>query len=84
MRIKQLLAERGISNKALAQAIGLTEMGVSKIVTGKSIPNGSTIIDIAKFLNVPCGALFDDYVSEMPKNSFVCPHCGHELKITIE
>jgi len=38
MRIKQLLAEKGVTAKALALSTGLTEMGLSKIITGKSSP----------------------------------------------
>jgi len=86
MRIKQLLAEKGVTAKALALSTGLTEMGLSKIITGKSSPNADTIQKIASALDVPCGALFDDYADDegTKHNSTVCPYCGKPLSIEIK
>ena len=58
MRIKQLLAEKGVTAKALALSTGLTEMGLSKIITGKSSPNADTIQKIASALNTDIDSLF--------------------------
>ena len=87
MRIKKLLDNRGMTAKELAANSGLTEMGISKIITGKSSPSAATIEKIAKTLKVPCGALFDDYESESSKHSgdtyqtITCPKCGEVIKI---
>ena len=86
MRIKELLEEKGVTAKWLATNTGLTEMGLSKIVTGKSSPNADTITKIAKALNVTCGALFDDFVHEKPSStpSLTCPKCGEVIHIKTE
>lgn len=52
--------------KELAAACEMSEMGLSKILTGRSKANTSTIIRIAKELDVSCGELFDDYKTPEP------------------
>lgn len=84
MRIKEVLLEKGMSAKELAAACGLSEMGMSNIMTGKSQPNANTIVRIAQALNVSCGELFDDYQAESKANRIVCPKCGCEMKIKVE
>lgn len=86
MRLKQLLSEKGMTAKSLAASTGLTEMGLSKIITGKSSPNAETIVKIASALGVSCGALFDDYedCSVANHSAMSCPYCGHELKVNVE
>lgn len=84
MRIKEVLSEKGMSAKELAAACGLSEMGMSNIMTGKSQPNANTIVRIAQALNVPCGELFDDYHAEDKDNRIICPKCGYEMKIKVE
>lgn len=80
MRIKHIMKERGVTSKELASKIGLTEMGISKILTEKSTPNGKTIMKIAEVLGVTCGELFDDY----KEAELVCPHCGRPIHIRLE
>lgn len=84
MRIKEVLSEKGMSAKELAAACGLSEMGMSNIMTGKSQPNANTIIRIAQALNVSCGELFDDYQAESNYSRLICPKCGYEMKIKAE
>lgn len=82
MRIKEILNKKGMTAKELAAACEMSEMGLSKILTGKSSANTSTIIRIAKELDVSCGELFDDY--KEPSNELLCPHCGKPIRITLE
>ncbi|WP_321437240.1 P63C domain-containing protein [uncultured Bacteroides sp.] len=49
-RIKDVLKEKGITQKELAEKIGMTEVGLSKAINGNT--TNSTVSKIAKALNV--------------------------------
>lgn len=55
-RIKELLKERGMSQKVLAEKLGMTEVGVSKIVNGTT--SKDTMKQIAKILDVTIEDLY--------------------------
>lgn len=55
-RIKELLKEKGMSQKELAEKLGMTEVGVSKIVNGSS--SKDTMSRIAKILEVQTEDLY--------------------------
>jgi len=56
-RIKAVLAELGISNKALAEGIGITEESVSSWCVQKKQPSWENLYAIANFLEVDVRAL---------------------------
>lgn len=49
-RIREIITERGISQKELANAVGMTENGISKALDGSATK--ATITKIASFLSV--------------------------------
>ncbi len=49
-RIAQLLSERGMSQKALANATNLTEGAISHYLKGDRIPRGAILLNIANAL----------------------------------
>ena len=51
-RLKVILAEKGMTNKRLAELVGKDPAVVSKWVTNVAQPNVETIINISKILNV--------------------------------
>ena len=53
LRIKEKRIERGLSQKALASKIGISDAAVSKIESGTNNPSDRTIKLIADVLNVP-------------------------------
>lgn len=53
--IKQILEERKITQKQLAEAIGMSEVGLSKAINGSATP--STLSKIANYLQVESTAL---------------------------
>ena len=57
-RIKQILDERGITQKELAEGIGMSEVGLSKAINGSATPQ--TITKIAKFLEIDPKTLIDN------------------------
>jgi transcriptional regulator with XRE-family HTH domain len=50
--IRELLESRGISQKTLADSIGLTESAVSRIVSGERYPSMPVLFAIAGVLGV--------------------------------
>lgn len=87
-RIKEILDEKGISAKALAERMGVTPQYISGIIREKGSASISVLSNIAKELNVPLASLFDDYQSKCEGNSInvTCPYCGQpiSIKTTIE
>jgi hypothetical protein len=64
--------------------MGITKGGISQIVNGS--PNVKTLRTIAEIIGCKVGDFFTDEMSEVENASSVikCPHCGKELKVTIE
>jgi DNA-binding XRE family transcriptional regulator len=57
-RIKAVLAELGVSNKTLAQAIGVTVETVSAWCVNKKQPSWENLYAIADYLKVDVRSLF--------------------------
>lgn len=64
LALKTLLAERGMSQTALADEIGKTRGYVSLLVRGERTPSADTIARIARALNVTPGTLLDEAPGE--------------------
>ncbi len=58
LRLKEVLTEKGMTGKDLADKIGVTPASVSNIVQGNSFPKPETLIAIASALNVDVKDLF--------------------------
>ena len=58
-RIKEMLQEKGISQKELAELTGLTESAISHYVKGDRVPRGTNLVKIANAL----GTTTDDLLS---------------------
>lgn len=52
MRLERLLKDKGYQKKDLAQAIGISQSGISTWSVSGSIPRADIAIQIARFLNV--------------------------------
>lgn len=50
-RIKKLIEESGITQRDLAQDIGVTESTISKYLSGERTPNGDILLNLATALN---------------------------------
>ncbi len=64
-RIRMLRKEKGLSQEALAQMLGVSFQAVSKWETGATMPDVSLIPSIASFFAVSIDELFDYNVWEM-------------------
>ena len=61
-RIKELMKEKGITNKELAEAIGVTEAMVSYIIRGLRDTTVGTMVRIANRLGVKVDELIESEV----------------------
>ena len=52
LRLKEVIKEKNITGKELAEKIGLTETSISRIVKGTQYPKFETLINISEVLNV--------------------------------
>lgn len=57
LRIREILAQKGMSNKALADVMGVSPQHVTNILSGKSL-SLNTLLKIAEALGVEFGDLF--------------------------
>lgn len=64
LRIKDIIKEKGVRQKEVADKLGLTPTGFNLIVNNKAIPSIDTLNRIAKILDVPVAILIDE---ERPK-----------------
>lgn len=85
LRIKEILKERNMTSKSLAQTMEVTPQYISNIINGGKGVSINSLEEIARHLNVPISSLFADYNGGNGVSSnFVCPHCGKPLSVKIE
>ena len=77
MRIKEVIKEKGLTVKEVAERMGIQSPSLSRAI------NENTTVDmlkrIADAIGVPVTELF-----EQPKsNAIICPKCGARLEINI-
>lgn len=75
LRIKEILKEKGMTQKDLAARMGVAEMSVSKSINGA--PTLTTLEKIASALGVEVAELFAP-----SRNVIRCPHCGALLEVS--
>lgn len=83
--IRSLRERRGLTQKALADAVGVTDKAVSKWETGRGLPDLSLLEPIARALGVSIAELLTGEVhananraGNMLRSCFyVCPICGN-------
>ena len=78
-RILEICKERGITQKALSEQIGLSAVGLSKAINGN--PTIGTLEKIAEALNVKVSDLMKE---ERNAASLTCPKCGAELELRVK
>lgn len=73
-RVLELCKQKGITQKDLAEKIGMTPVGLAKASNGN--PTFETLEKIADGLGVTVPELF----APQPTNTITCPHCGKQIK----
>ncbi len=59
LRLKEVLKEKGLTGKELAEKVNVTEATISNLVKGDSIPRKELLIQIAEVLDVDIKELFN-------------------------
>lgn len=59
LRIKEVLKEKGLTGKELAEKIDVSEMTISNIVKGSTFPKPENLLKIAEVLDVDIKELFN-------------------------
>lgn len=78
-RIKEILKARGMSQKDLAESIGVTPPALSQSLSGN--PTIGMLEKIADALGVPLTELF---AGEREKGVITCPHCGGRISVEVK
>lgn len=74
-RIAEILKSKGITQKDLAEKIGISRVGLSKAINGNTTI--TTLRRIAAALEVSVPELF----TPQPSNTITCPKCGTVLEV---
>lgn len=85
MRIKELIKEKGYTQKEFAERLGMTAVGLAQIVAGK--PSYTTLEKIADALSVEVWELLvskEEVTGKTGTASLSCPHCGKSINIKAE
>ena len=78
-RIKEICSQKGITQKELAEKLGITDISLNKSLRGK-YPQLQTLERIAVALNVSVSELFDQPTTDIIN----CPYCGNKIKVSKE
>lgn len=62
--IKEILDQKGISQKELAASAGVTEAAMSHYIKGDRVPRGANLLNIAKALGTTTNILLGETASE--------------------
>lgn len=79
-RIKEICREKNLTQKELAEKIGISAVGLAKALGGNTTVG--TLDKIASALGVSVAELF-----EAPKfdgSTITCPHCGKPIHLHVE
>lgn len=84
-RLKEIMAEKGIMSKTLAEAMGVSLVSVSTLINGK-VNNLDTLARAANALNVPMWQLFasSEEIQDDCSLRLKCPHCGKPITLRLE
>ena len=80
LRIKQICKQKGITQKQLANTIGISAVGLAKALAGNTTIG--TLEKIASALGVSVAELFE--APEADTATVTCPHCGQPVTLKVE
>ena len=78
LRIKELLKEKGVMHKELAERLGVTDIALRASLKGN--PTIGTLEKVANVLGVEVSELFEP----AKEGAITCPHCGKSITIKAE
>ena len=80
MRVKEILKERGISQKDFAAKLGMSKVGFSKTINEDGNPPLKRLQEISNALGIPIQELFEQPSTDV----IICPKCGTKFKMDKE
>lgn len=80
LRLRELLKEKGLTGKDLAEKVRVTEASISNLVKGDSIPRKDLLLNIAGVLDVDVRELFNS-TREMNKETLYAYRDGKYVPI---
>lgn len=85
LRIKDILRNKGVSSKDLAEKLGKAPQYVSNIINGGKGASLATLSEIANALNVEMADLFARAIEEKKDAVTIkCPHCQKEFEVEVK
>lgn len=79
LRVKEICKAKGITQKGLANVLGVTEITLTRVNNGNT---SLTLLEkIATALNVPITELFTAQM--VGAASVSCPHCGKSIAVSV-
>lgn len=78
MDLKARIKEHGFTLASVAAKLGVTQSALSQTV------NGNPTFDKLQAIATILGITVSELVSDGDGGSFVCPHCGKQLKVKVE
>ena len=79
LRLKELCKQKGITQKELANVLGVTEITLTRVNSGTC--SLSLLERIATALNVPIQELFNPPTEN--KITLICPHCKGVVNVSL-
>lgn len=79
LRVKEICKAKGITQKDLANILGVTEITLTRVNNGNT--SLSLLEKIASALNVPIQELFT--APMVGAASISCPHCGKSIAVSV-
>ena len=79
-RIKEICKEKGITQKELAERIGISAVGLAKALAGNTTVG--TLNKIASGLGVSIAELFEAPAANAAV--ITCPHCGQPIHFQVK
>ena len=74
-RIAEILKSKGITQKDLAEKIGISRVGLSKAI------NGNTTITTLRRIAAALEVSVPELLAPQPSNTITCPKCGTVLEV---
>ena len=88
MNVKELIEKRieesGLTKKSFAEKMGISPANLNSMIKSPSFP---TLEKVATALDMSLSQLFDEGETSKETahgSSLVCPHCGKDIKVTLE
>ena len=82
MHIKEVLKQRGLTQNALAERLGINRVSLSRLLSDKNDMRISTIKKIADAIGCDVTEFFKP-ADTAEHSTITCPHCGEKIVINL-